>query len=216
MRRGARAAALAFLTLALIAGPTRAGQDTALQRYVRAPDAAYAYRPVSTLEGDGYRAHVLEMTSQSWRSPAEVDRTVWKHWVTIVVPRTVRHRTATNPTPVALPRTSDSGDDPDPQRVQELLPLGDDVLRACDRVHAKHDPVRRVRSSTLLPHVHDVDVAVGGHREPRCPVEESAGADQRLHAGGGIDADDLVLGALHVIEDEDVAGGANGKVSRPG
>ena len=83
----------AFLILALLAAPA-AGQDNALERYVHSADRAYAYRLVSTLEGDGYRANVLEMTSQSWRTPEEVDRTVWKHWVTVVVPRTVRHRTA--------------------------------------------------------------------------------------------------------------------------
>jgi hypothetical protein len=32
--------------------------------------------------------------SQSWRSPAEVDRTTWQHWLTIVVPKTVSHDTA--------------------------------------------------------------------------------------------------------------------------
>lgn len=85
---------LALLILALLAGTAHAGKDNALERYVRAPDSAYAYHLVSTLEGDGYRAHVLELTSQSWRTPEEVDRTVWKHWVTVVVPRSVRHRTA--------------------------------------------------------------------------------------------------------------------------
>ena len=89
-----RAAVLAFVILALLAGPAHAGRDNALERYVQLPDTAYAYRLVNTLEGDGYRAHVLEMTSQSWRTPEEVDRTVWKHWVTVVVPRVVRHRTA--------------------------------------------------------------------------------------------------------------------------
>jgi len=34
------------------------------------------------------------MTSQTWRKPEEVDRTVWKHWLTVIVPRAVRHRTA--------------------------------------------------------------------------------------------------------------------------
>jgi PhoPQ-activated pathogenicity-related protein len=92
--RTGRTAVLAVLTLALLAGPVHAGQDKALERYVQTPDPAYAYRLVNTLEGDGYRAHVLEMTSQSWRTPEEVDRTVWKHWVTVVVPRVVRHRTA--------------------------------------------------------------------------------------------------------------------------
>jgi PhoPQ-activated pathogenicity-related protein len=87
-----------LLLLALLATPAHAAAHAVdagvLERYVRAPDPAYAYRPVSTLEGEGYRAHVLEMTSQSWRSPEEVDRTVWKHWVTVVVPRPLRHRTA--------------------------------------------------------------------------------------------------------------------------
>ncbi|HET9298838.1 MAG TPA: PhoPQ-activated pathogenicity-related family protein [Candidatus Polarisedimenticolaceae bacterium] len=85
---------LAFLLTAVLAGPAHAGQAGALERYVQAPDPAYAYHQVKTLEGDGYRAHVLEMTSQSWRTPEEVDRTVWKHYVTVIVPRQVRHRTA--------------------------------------------------------------------------------------------------------------------------
>ena len=71
-----------LLALTLLASPALAGGDTALDRYVRAPDPAYAYRPVATLEGEGYRAHVLEMTSQTWRTPEEVDRTLWKHWLT--------------------------------------------------------------------------------------------------------------------------------------
>lgn len=90
---------LAILASAVYAGVThgvaaRAGRDTALDLYVRAPDPVYAYRPINLLEGSGYRAHILEMTSQTWRTPDEVDRTVWKHWLTIIVPETVRHGTA--------------------------------------------------------------------------------------------------------------------------
>jgi PhoPQ-activated pathogenicity-related protein len=33
------------------------------------------------------------MTSQTWRSPTEVDNPVWRHWLTLVVPTTVKHRT---------------------------------------------------------------------------------------------------------------------------
>src|SRR5262245_56016491 len=94
IRDSARAAVLALLFALLPAGPADARHDNALERYVHAPDTAYAYRLLRTLEGDGYHAYVLEMTSQSWRTPQEVDRTVWKHWVTVVVPRSVRHRTA--------------------------------------------------------------------------------------------------------------------------
>ena len=92
--RTGRAASVACLILALLAGTVHAGQDNALERYVRTPDSAYVYQAVNTLEAEGYRAHVLEMTSQVWRTPQEVDRTVWKHFVTVIVPRTVRHRTA--------------------------------------------------------------------------------------------------------------------------
>jgi PhoPQ-activated pathogenicity-related protein len=60
--------------------------ETALDRYVAAPDPSYRYELVSTEVGDAYTANVLEMTSQRWRTAAEVDRPLWKHWLTIVRP----------------------------------------------------------------------------------------------------------------------------------
>ena len=36
---------------------------------------------------------MVDLTSQTWRTPAEVDRTVWKHWLTIVKPDRVDHTT---------------------------------------------------------------------------------------------------------------------------
>jgi PhoPQ-activated pathogenicity-related protein len=68
--------------------------ETALDRYVAKPDDAYRFAPVASLLGDGYKAHVLDLVSQRWRNPWEVDRTEWHHWLTIVVPDQVRHRTA--------------------------------------------------------------------------------------------------------------------------
>lgn len=62
---------------------------TALDRYIAAADPNYKYELVNTIEGDGYIGYVLDMTSQSWRSAAEVDRTLWRHWVTIIKPRAV-------------------------------------------------------------------------------------------------------------------------------
>jgi hypothetical protein len=52
-----------------------ADKQTALDRYVATPDSAYRYQLLSTVKGDGFTMHVLEMTSQTWRSSAEVDRT---------------------------------------------------------------------------------------------------------------------------------------------
>ena len=60
--------------------------ETALDRYVAAADPSYRYELLSTETGDAYTANVLEMTSQQWRTAAEVDRPIWKHWLTIVRP----------------------------------------------------------------------------------------------------------------------------------
>jgi PhoPQ-activated pathogenicity-related protein len=63
---------------------------TALDDYVKKPDASYTYSVVDTIEGKGCTAYVLDMTSQTWRSEKEVDRTLWKHWVTIIKPEKVK------------------------------------------------------------------------------------------------------------------------------
>lgn len=66
--------------------------ETALDRYVAATDPAYRYELVTTIPGDGYTAHVLDMTSQQWRSAREVDKPLWRHWLTIVRPERVDTR----------------------------------------------------------------------------------------------------------------------------
>ena len=62
------------------------GSRTALDEYVAKPDPAYKFELVRTIPGEGYTAYVLEMASQTWRSEKEVDRPLWKHWVTVVKP----------------------------------------------------------------------------------------------------------------------------------
>jgi PhoPQ-activated pathogenicity-related protein len=63
-----------------------ARKETALDRYVQKPDPSYRYELAGKIPGNGYTAYVLELTSQTWRTPQEVDRPVWKHWLTIVRP----------------------------------------------------------------------------------------------------------------------------------
>lgn len=71
----------------LLTLPAGAAVDrTALDEYVAAPDDSFHYRLVRTLPGTGWTAYVLELTSQSWRSPGEVDRTLWQHWLSIIRP----------------------------------------------------------------------------------------------------------------------------------
>src|SRR5437016_162519 len=69
-----------------IGGLPATAAETALDRYVKKPDPTYSYQIVNTVHGDGYTSYVVDMTSQTWRKPSEVDRTVWKHWLTIVKP----------------------------------------------------------------------------------------------------------------------------------
>ena len=75
------------------AGLPCAQKQTALDRYVAAPDANYKYELLGKIDGKGYTAFVIDMTSQAWRTDKEVDRPVWKHWVTVIPPKEVKSET---------------------------------------------------------------------------------------------------------------------------
>jgi len=66
-------------------------ERTSLDAYVAKPEPAYGWTLIGTYPGDGQTTYVLELTSQTWRSEADVDKPVWKHWLTIVRPDVVRH-----------------------------------------------------------------------------------------------------------------------------
>jgi PhoPQ-activated pathogenicity-related protein len=91
MSHNARALRLSFSVLlcaaALIATAGQSSaQETALDRYVAKPDSSYGWKVINKIAGQGYQGYVLELTSQTWRTAADVDRPVWKHWLTIVKP----------------------------------------------------------------------------------------------------------------------------------
>ena len=93
MRLPRRTLLFLALPLALIAANDRAPKISGLDKYVRAPDPNYHYELVNTIQGDGYTTYVLDMTSQQWRTAAEVDRPIWKHWLTIIRPDEVKGTT---------------------------------------------------------------------------------------------------------------------------
>src|SRR5262245_26491691 len=68
----------------------RASELTALDKYIAKPDTNFSFQVVSTSPADGYTTFVLEMTSQAWLTTNEVDRPIWKHWLVIVKPDTVK------------------------------------------------------------------------------------------------------------------------------
>ena len=84
---------LLCLAICLAAGGWAASPQTALDRYVAKPDSSYKYELVETIPGKGYTVFVLNLTSQTWRSAAEVDRPEWRHWLTIIKPAEVKHPT---------------------------------------------------------------------------------------------------------------------------
>lgn len=66
-----------------------ATQQTALDVYVHAADSHYQYRLVSETPHPGCTEFLLRMTSQQWRTPAEVSPSIWKHWLRIDIPQQV-------------------------------------------------------------------------------------------------------------------------------
>ena len=61
-------------------------QLTALDHYVNQPDSNYAYQVINTVEGDGYKTFILEMTSQQWLTEREVNLPIWEHFMAVVIP----------------------------------------------------------------------------------------------------------------------------------
>ena len=93
-----------FLLLALalvLALPLRAADtarrgktETALDRYVAQPDASFTWQKAAELSDASGTAYVLDLVSQTWLTPAEVNRPEWRHWLTIIKPANLAHSTA--------------------------------------------------------------------------------------------------------------------------
>jgi len=81
-------------TVFAAADRTQVGERTALDRYIAKPDTNYSWRLANTIKGEGYTTYVIDMISQSWLTTNEVNRTLWQHWLTLVVPDKVTSPTA--------------------------------------------------------------------------------------------------------------------------
>ena len=81
----------ALATAVLASAPALANPKNALDAYVAKPDPAFAWKVVGPVSGPGYHGAVLELTSQTWLTDKHVDKPVWKHWLTVIVPEKVSH-----------------------------------------------------------------------------------------------------------------------------
>lgn len=89
------AAVLLAFPLALLSAPRQApapagSTETALDRYVAAPDPSFAWKVLRPLPVDGATATLIEMTSQRWLTEREVERPLWTHWITVVRPAEIK------------------------------------------------------------------------------------------------------------------------------
>jgi PhoPQ-activated pathogenicity-related protein len=113
MRHLLATTALALTSTLLVAAPPQApaartqraaATQTALDRYVAAPDPNFSWKvlrelptaarpePDASANGaspDAVRATLLEVISQKWLTEKEVEQPLWKHWVTVVRPAQV-------------------------------------------------------------------------------------------------------------------------------
>lgn len=86
-----RALAWALLLLSVPFVSVSAQQPKALYRtpldeYLQKPDPAYKWEVVKTVDGPVAKTTIIKLTSQSWRTDKDVNRTVWEHAVVISKP----------------------------------------------------------------------------------------------------------------------------------
>lgn len=89
IHRNVKVSICLFCLLLAAGGAPAAQRQTALDVYVHAPDSHYQYQLIESTPHSGYTAYLIRMTSQEWRTPAEVNQSVWKHWMRIYIPDTV-------------------------------------------------------------------------------------------------------------------------------
>ena len=76
----------AFVSDAIWLNAEELPQQTALDDYIKKPDSSYKWEVVSETTAGGMKLIVIDMISQTWRTPQEVNRTQWQHWVKIAIP----------------------------------------------------------------------------------------------------------------------------------
>ncbi|MEZ6047102.1 MAG: PhoPQ-activated protein PqaA family protein [Planctomycetaceae bacterium] len=75
-----------LLTLCATAQAEPLPERTALDDYVHKPDDSYEWKVVFDETSLGLRTVVLHMISQTWRTPEEVNRPQWEHFLSIHIP----------------------------------------------------------------------------------------------------------------------------------
>jgi PhoPQ-activated pathogenicity-related protein len=64
--------------------------ETALDRYVAAPDPIFSWKLVQQTQAAGATVSLLDMTSQQWLTDRDVDHPLWTHSIAIIRPAAVK------------------------------------------------------------------------------------------------------------------------------
>lgn len=70
--------------------PLKLRKDLSLKGYVDLRDDSYSWKVLESSRGAGHQRFVLRLVSQAWRVKGEVDRTLWTHRLSIVIPDFVK------------------------------------------------------------------------------------------------------------------------------
>src|SRR6266478_1158818 len=187
------------LALSMISAIPAIGEVTALDRYVAAADPSYRYELIETIPGDVYAAYVLEMTSQRWRDQTEVDRPLWRHWLTVIEPEQVATGTA------LLIVGGGSNESKSPSRVNPLMAIAALMTRSViaelrmvpNQPLTFVDEAQKRSEDRIIAYSWDKYLRTGDESWPlRLPMTKSVvramdtiTAFCRSDAGGGIEVD---------------------------
>nr|KAG5691328.1 hypothetical protein BaRGS_014027 [Batillaria attramentaria] len=79
------------VTVCMVTVATRASP---LDDYVNRFDPTYNYTVISKFHGPNYTLYNINMTSQTWKSTAVLDRPVWWHYLSVTVPDVIKYKAA--------------------------------------------------------------------------------------------------------------------------
>ena len=82
-----------LFTNSLVAEPRLEFNQTALDDYVHSVDESYKYEVIERISGEGFTTYIVDLTSQTFLTSKDINRTKWKHWLFIVSPDQIKHTT---------------------------------------------------------------------------------------------------------------------------
>ena len=77
----------------LVAEPRFEFNQTALDDYVHSIDGSYEYEVIKRVSDEGFTTYIVDLTSQTFLTKKDINRTKWKHWLIIVSPDQIKHTT---------------------------------------------------------------------------------------------------------------------------